>query len=177
MTRSAVRLAVDCLSDLQGPFRLGDTWAFAQLMEGPPWGTGMFYCRKCRFELGYSRALPGPILNTNYQRAKHAKHTVVSTSEELQSIFANPSTTAIREHVERALLAGPMEIDGCNRINFYSTGLDGRPTGYRYEWGILVNSQDATRVVLSTSPDRYHAFPDSTLNDPLCARCGEKIFS
>ena len=138
----------------------------------------MFYCRNCRLERPeYDRGLPGPLVTTDYQKGKHAKHTIVTSSEALQSIFSDPSTGAIREHVERALLNGPMEIDHRNRVNFYSTGLDGRPTGYLYELGELKGSQDATRVVLSTDAHRYHAFPDNTLADPVCALCGERVFS
>jgi hypothetical protein len=41
--------------------------------------------------------------------------------------------------------------DDHGRINFYSTSTDRRPTGSPYEWDTLVETQDATRVVLSTS--------------------------
>ena len=112
-----------------------------------------YYCSRCRFELGYSRELPSvALLESNYQKVKHQKHTVLSTAERLQSIFTDPSTSAIRRDLEEALLHGPMEIDDKGRINFYatSTGI----TGHRYEWGTLVQSQDMTKVVLSTSAMR-----------------------
>lgn len=94
---------------------------------------------------------------TDYQSRKYKKHSIVSTSERLQSIFTDPSTSAIRPYVEDALLWGAMEIDDQNRVNFYSTSTG--TVGFRYEWGTLVEAQDATKVVLSWSPERRHAFP------------------
>jgi hypothetical protein len=138
----------------------------------------MIVCRQCRkADLDFSRKLPGPLLKTTYQEDKHRKHTIVSTSEALQSIFSDPSTSSIRVHVENAVLHGPVEIDSKGRVNFYSTGLDGQPTGYRYEFGVCIAPSDATRVVLSTSPEKWHAFPDGILGDPVCDRCGRKVFS
>lgn len=137
----------------------------------------IYYCLECRTTLGYSRELPiGPLVVTNYQSQKLQKHSIVSTSERLQSIFADPSTSAIRQHVEDALLSGAMEIDDQNRINFFSTSTG--TLGFRYEWGTLVESQDATKVVLSTSPERRHAFPENTarLSTATCAKCGRLIF-
>ena len=137
-----------------------------------------YYCFQCRATLGYSRDLPnGALLVTDYQRQKHEKHSVVSTSERLQSIFADPSTSAIRRYVEDALLSGPMEIDDQNRVNFYSTSTG--TVGYRYEWGTLVEFEDATKVVFSTSPERHHAFPENTarLSTATCAKCGRLIFA
>ena len=136
-----------------------------------------YYCSRCRFELGYSRELPSvALLESNYQKVKHQKHTVLSTAERLQSIFTDPSTSAIRRDLEEALLHGPMEVDDKGRINFYatSTGI----TGHRYEWGTLVQSQDMTKVVLSTSATLRHAFPESSfrLGATTCAKCGQSIF-
>ena len=137
-----------------------------------------YYCFQCRTTLGYSRDLPsGALLVTDYQKGRYEKHTVVSTSERLQSIFADPSTSAIRHYIKDALLTGAMEIDDQNRVNFYSTSTG--TVGFRYEWGTLVESQDATKVVLSTSPERYHAFPENTarLSTATCAKCGRLLFA
>jgi hypothetical protein len=137
----------------------------------------MFYCFSCRTTLGYLRDLPtGPLLVTDYQKRKHEKHAVVSTSEHLQSIFFDPSTSAIRPYVEDALLRGPMEVDDQNPINFYSTSTG--TVGFRYECGTPIKSQDAVRVVLSTSPERRHAFPENTarLVSATCTKCGRRIF-
>lgn len=89
-----------------------------------------YYCSRCRFELGYSRELPSvALLESNYQKDKHQKHTVLSTAERLQSIFADPSTSAIRRDLEEALLHGPMEVDDKGRINFYATSTGSRGIG------------------------------------------------
>ena len=59
--------------------------------------TMTFYCFECRSQLGYARQLPsGPLIQTEYQRTKHRKHSEISAGERLQSIFADPSTSAIR---------------------------------------------------------------------------------
>jgi hypothetical protein len=138
----------------------------------------VFICRECRrVDLDFSRDVPGPLLKTTYQQDKHRKHTLVSSSEALQSIFSDPSTSAIRAHVENAVLRGPVEVDVKGRVNFYSTGIDGQPTGHRYEFGTCISPADYTRVVLSTSPERWHAFPDNVLANPVCDRCGRKVFS
>src|SRR5581483_4455446 len=101
-----------------------------------------YYCYPCRAMLGYSRDLPtGPLLAADYQRRKHDKHSVISTSEPLQSIFADASTSAVRPYVEDALLRGPMKIDDQNRVNFYSTSTG--TVGFRYEFGTPIESQDA----------------------------------
>ena len=127
--------------------------------------------------MGYSRELPSvALLESEYQKAKHEKHSVLSTAERLQSIFTDPSTSAIRRDLEEALLHGPMEIDDKGRINFYaaSTGV----VGHRYEWATLVESQEMTKVVLSTSATLRHAFPESSfrLGVATCAQCGQSIF-
>ena len=95
-----------------------------------------YYCTRCRFELGYSRELPSvALLESNYQKDKHQKHTVLSTAERLQSIFADPSTSAIRRDLEEALLHGPMEIDDKGgststrlRRGSRGTGMSGGPS-------------------------------------------------
>lgn len=139
--------------------------------------TGSEFERRWRTKLGYSRQLPsGVLLQSTYQRDKHRKHTVLSTAERLQSIFADPSTSAIRPYVEAALLHGAMEIDDQNRVNFYATSTG--TAGFRYEWGTLVEAQDAVKVVLSTDLARRHEFPESLnrLGRATCATCGRLIF-
>lgn len=124
-----------------------------------------------------SRRLPaGPLLQTAYQRDKHQKHTQISTSEALQSIFADPSTTAIRPYVEAALSSGAMEVDDRGRINFYATSTG--TAGFRYEWGVPIEEQDAVKVVLSTDSGRRHEFPESLhrLGGAICAQCRRPIF-
>lgn len=67
-----------------------------------------YYCSRCRFELGYSRELPSAaLLESDYQKEKHEKYSVLSTAERLQSIFTDRSTSAIRRDLEEALLAVP----------------------------------------------------------------------
>ncbi len=136
-----------------------------------------FFCATCRSELGYSREVStARLLQSDYQRVKHQKHTDIDPDEHLQSVFRDPSTSSIRQHQERALLEGPMEVDDNSRTNFLCLSGDG--TGMRYESGIPIESQDVTRVVLSSSAQRVHAFPESSarLGHPRCVRCGVEIF-
>lgn len=99
-----------------------------------------------------------------------------SAAERLQSIFADPSTSAIRPYVEAALLHGAMEIDDQSRVNFYATSTG--TAGFRYERGTLIEQQDAVKVVLSTDATRRHEFPESLnrLGRATCATCGSLVF-
>ena len=136
-----------------------------------------YYCSRCRFETGVlARVAERRLARSNYQKDKHEKHTVLSTAERLQSIFADPSASATRRDLAEALLHGPMEIDEKTRINFYATSTE--ITRHRYEWGTVVQSQDMTKVVLSTSATLRHAFPESSfrLGATTCAKCGQSIF-
>jgi len=136
----------------------------------------MFYCTACRLWLGHSRSLhPGPLLQSEYQRRKYEKHTVVDPSERLQSVFHDPSTSTIRVEVEKALLAGPMEVDDCGRVNFLTLS---QAEGHRYEWGVQVETQDLTKVVLSSRADLRHEFPEAStrLGCQRCCLCGSELF-
>lgn len=137
-----------------------------------------YYCASCRQTLDYYAALPsGPLLQNDYQRQKHEKHTLVDPFERLQSIFQDPSTAAIRVEVEEALTSGPMEIDEKGRINFLAES--GPRTGFRYEWGDLVEEQDLTKVVLSSNAGQRHQFPEARarLAGTKCANCAGPIFA
>jgi hypothetical protein len=136
-----------------------------------------YYCVACRVTLAYSPALPsGPLLQTDYQRQKHEKHTLVDPSKRLQSIFTNPSTASIRLEVEEALVSGPMEIDDEGRINFLT--LSGAGSGFRYEWGTRIEAQDVTKVVLSSNAGLRHQFTEAStmLGAQRCCVCGNEIF-
>ena len=91
-----------------------------------------YYCATCKSELGYSREVStGRLLQTDYQRAKHEKHTDIDPDLDLQSVFLDPSTVAIHQNQRQAILKGPIEIDDSSRINFLWLSADG--TGRRYE--------------------------------------------
>jgi hypothetical protein len=139
----------------------------------------IFYCSECRATFDeYRRTLaPGPLYQSDYQKKKQQKHTVVSISEALQSIFADPSTSAIRSYVERALSSGPVEIDDRSRVNFYSTSTG--EAGSLYEAGAVADPfEDAVKVVLSTSTDLRHEFPVNvrSISHVLCHGCGRLVF-
>jgi hypothetical protein len=139
----------------------------------------IFYCPECRSTVDeYRRTLAsGPLYQSEYQKAKQQKHTVVSTSEALQSVFADPSSAAIRPFVERALSNGPVEIDDLGRVNFYSTSTG--IAGSLHQAGALVDPhQNAVKVVLSTSTDFRHEFPVSisSISHVICHRCRRLVF-
>ncbi len=133
------------------------------------------YCGACRLALGHSRSLQsGPLLQSDYQRQKHKKHTVVDPAEPLQSVFSDPSTSTIRIEVEKALSSGPMEVDDRGRVNFLTLSV---ADGHRYESGVRVEVQDVTKVVLSSRTELRHEFPEASARlGQRCCVCGSEIF-
>jgi hypothetical protein len=134
------------------------------------------YCHKCAGELGYLRQPTGEeLIATTYQLEKYIKHTVPDPKYQVQSVFTTPSTEAYASYVLNTMAAGSVELDDRGRTNVIWTA--GAPTGFLFKRGVLVQPQEAVKVVLSSSTGEIHTFPanSTTFVATTCARCGGPI--
>lgn len=70
-----------------------------------------FYCPRCVGEGGLTPAMPTTeFLATEYQRQKHRKHTVPSSSHRVQSVFDDPSKEYHVQTVQEAYQQGALEV-------------------------------------------------------------------
>jgi hypothetical protein len=132
-----------------------------------------YFCHQCGIERGHLRTPPtGKIVGSSYQLEKYVKHTVPDESFEVQSVFETPSTRVYADFLVDALTAGSIEIDDKGSTNVIWAA--GRPTGFLYREGSLIQPQDAVKVVLSSSASRVHAYPANSTNfaGVTCSRCG-----
>ncbi len=119
-----------------------------------------YYCHTCGSKLGLIRDPPhGKIIRTAQQYTSHLKHTVPDSRFSIQSVFADPSTSAYAGHLVSAMLAGAVEVDEQGRTNIIFAA--GRQTGFRYEFGQLIQPSDAVKVVQSSNSGLVHAFPEN----------------
>ena len=135
-----------------------------------------YYCHRCAKQLELINDPPtGKVVQTQYQYNKHRKHTVADSTQAIQSIFSDPSTSTYADHIVNTMLEGAVEIDDFGRKNIIWCA--GRHTGFRYESGKLIQPSDAVKVVLSSDTNLVHAFPENStaFNTETCSECGNLI--
>lgn len=75
--------------------------------------------RVCEKSEGYSAsAETNLLLNSEYQVEKFTKHTRPDRINNPHSLFDDPSTDIYRDYVINTAMAGSVEIDEWNRVNF-----------------------------------------------------------
>jgi hypothetical protein len=132
-----------------------------------------FYCHRCALELGLlENVFISDPLQSPYQYEKFKKHTALSTSYSLQSVFGSTSTGDYADYVVRAGSSGALEIDRRGRRNLIVLATS--PTGVEYRGGLKRAMADSVKVVLSSAADQVHAFPFLFSNARVerCANCG-----
>ena len=131
----------------------------------------VFYCHGCGAEMGYLRKpSTGGFLQSSYQLHKFMKHTIPSTVYDVASVFDDPSTQTYGDYMVNTLASGCVEIDDRNRRNI--VWVAGKRVGMKFEKGVPVSSGDAVKLVLSTDPQKVHAYPVSstTLSTRSCSK-------
>ena len=137
-----------------------------------------YYCHNCGLQHGYfDNVAHGKLLGTVKQREKFEKHTSPSTEFRIASIFNDSSTQAFEDYVVNTLASGCVEIDERRRRNII--WIAGKPTGALYRYGKFELPENSVKVVLSTDPQRIHAYPISstTMSTGVCADCGGSILT
>jgi hypothetical protein len=132
-----------------------------------------YFCHGCSVRRGYLRPPPmGKAVGSSYQLAKYVKHTVPDQGFAVQSVFETPSTQVYAGYLVDALAAGSIEIDERGSTNVIWAA--GRPTGFLFRNGSLIQPQDAVKVVLSSNTSRVHAYPANSTNfaSVTCSQCG-----
>ena len=118
------------------------------------------------------------MLGSEYQRAKHKKHTLPSSSHPLQTVFDSNRTAYYDDCIRETYARGALEIDsrGTNLIFCPSTGSD---IGSKYKWGKEASRQDTVIAVKTSDPTGVHAFlkASSQYSAVRCTRCGEPVLS
>jgi len=131
-----------------------------------------YYCHPCAMRLGFVQDVyTSDPLQSEYQLDKFIKHTV-PLSHPFASVFNSTSTGDYAAYVVDAAASGAVEFDAQGRRNLI--WIAGRPTGFRFQNGVLVGPTDGVKVVLSSEATRVHAFPVSStsLETHICASCG-----
>lgn len=132
-----------------------------------------YYCHECARRLGYLGEIEtSNLMGTHYQLEKYMKHTCPASSEAIQSVFAEASTSAYGRYVVNTTLAGSVEVDDKGRTNIIWAA--GEKIGFRYEHGVLKHPENVVKVVLSTDSGRVHAYPQSSTEfaGASCLDCG-----
>ncbi len=135
-----------------------------------------YYCHLCALGLGLlQNVFTSDPLQSPYQYGKFQKHTELSTSYSLQSVFGSTSTGEYADYVVRAGSSGAVEIDDRGRRNLIVLATS--PTGVEYRHGVKRATADAVKVVLSSAADQVHAFPFSFSNahTERCLNCGAAL--
>jgi len=136
----------------------------------------VLYCHRCGAEEGFLRqASTGGFLQSSYQLQKFMKHTIPSTGYDVASVFNDPSTQTYANYIVNTFASGCVEIDDRNRRNIIWVA--GKTVGMKFEKGDPVLPEDAVKLVLSTDPQRVHAYPVSstTLSTGFCSKCDGAI--
>jgi hypothetical protein len=135
-----------------------------------------YYCHACANKYGLIPDPPaGKVVRTLYQYRKHQKHTSPDPTYPIQSVFSDSSTSVYAGYIVNALHNGAVEVDDDGRRDIIWCA--GRYTGFRYELGILVQPNDAVKIVLSSDTGLVHAFPENStnFNTRFCEYCGKTV--
>ena len=128
-----------------------------------------YYCHECARRRGYIGEVDADnLMGTGYQLEKYLKHTCPASSEAIQSVFATASSSAYRDYVVNASLAGSVEIDYRGRKNIIWAA--GEKTGFLHEHGVLKHPENVVKVALSSDSGRVHAYTQSS-TEFACASC------
>ena len=136
-----------------------------------------YYCHPCASSMGELTNIhsSAPTAST-YQIEKYFKHTIPSSSYNIQSIFDNPSTKLYKEAIVKASCAGSVEYDDEGRKNIIVVGSTGR-IGCSFQNGRFVGENDMIKVVLSTNPEKIHTYTESSTkySTAFCHKCGQPV--
>ena len=135
-----------------------------------------YYCHNCASNSGYlSNYHSSSLVGSTYQLDKLIKHTNPNPSFDDQSIFSSPSTDQYRNYVVSASCAGSFEIDDKGRRNIIYVA--GRDIGASFRTGVFQRANDTVKVVLSTDPNKIHAFTKSSTeySTGYCSMCTRPI--
>ena len=137
----------------------------------------LYYCHSCASSMGELANIcsSGPFSST-YQLDKYIKHTVPDSSYSYQSIFHDKSATLYREAIVSAACAGSVEFDDQGRKNIIVVATTGS-IGCTFQRGVFIQSNDTIKVVLSSDPNRVHAFTESSTrySMAMCNKCGTPV--
>ncbi len=135
-----------------------------------------YFCHRCSRQLGLIPDPPaGKKVSSAKQYEKHHKHTVLEGRYPIQSVFSDPSTSAYAGHLVDAMIEGAVEVDDLGRKNI--VWVAGRETGFRFEYGRLIQPSAAVTVVQSSNAGLIHAYPENStsFSAGVCEQCGQAI--
>jgi len=135
-----------------------------------------YYCHNCAIKSGYlSNYYPSSPVGSSYQLEKYIKHTNPDPSFDYLSVFSIPSTDEYKNYVVSASCSGSVEIDNEGRRNIIYVA--GKNIGASFKKGNFQRLNDTVKVVLSTEPNRIHAFTESSTKylTGFCSLCNRPI--
>lgn len=135
-----------------------------------------YYCHGCAAILGSLRQPPtDKLIVSSYQLEKYIKHTVPDPRYHIQSVFSTPSTQLYAEYIIESITAGSIEVDDYDRKNIIWVA--GERTGFLFNYGQLVQPQDAVKIVLFHDDARMHAYSanSTSFTGTTCDICGEQV--
>ena len=137
-----------------------------------------YHCAKCTDAKGLRPSAPSTdFLLTSYQRDKHTKHTVPSSSHTVQSVFDDPSEAYYQQTLLQAYRYGALEATSRGTDILFCPSTQST-VGYKQQWGTHVARQDTIRVVLSSDSVKVHAFLNASSDHTQhrCGTCGGPLF-
>ncbi len=132
-----------------------------------------YLCHHCSVAKGHLQSVAtGSILATTYQLGKYLKHSLPDPRYNVQSVFDSISTQQYTSYIVSSALSGSVQFDDQGRTNIIWVA--GNPTGFEFRSGVLIQPQDAVKVVLSADTAKIHAFPQAstTFSAQKCSSCG-----
>lgn len=131
-----------------------------------------YFCQSCAIGAGvFFPPSFGPLTGTSYQHDKYVKHTAVTSTLGLNSVFTGPGSQCYAAAIDSALRLGFVERDHRSRISIVWPA--SRNIGFITRNGTLTRSADAVRVVLPNDPLKIHGFAVcSSFTATACHSCG-----
>ncbi len=116
-------------------------------------------------------------LATDYQRQKHQKHTVPSSSHPVQSVFDEPSQEYYLQTIQEAYHQGALDVTSRGTDILFCPSTQST-FGFKQRWGSHVGRQDTVRVVKTTDALEVHAYLNASSDHSThrCDVCGGPLF-
>ena len=135
-----------------------------------------YYCHECAISHSLvTSASPTSLIGTQYQLDKFAKHTALSGSYQVNSVFDDASLAAYAGYVVNTSASGLLQIDSRGRKNL--VWFAGSRNGAEYRNGTFVAPTDGVKLVLKQEDSKVHAFPicGSPHRIVKCQSCGRVV--
>ena len=138
-----------------------------------------YYCARCANQNGLRPGAPtSDFLATQYQRAKHQKHTNPASSHAVQSVFDDPGEEYYQKTMMEGYERGAIEVTSRGTDVLFCPSTQSS-IGYKQSYGSHVGQQDTVRVVKSGEALQAHSFLNASSDHSKhrCGNCSGPLFA